>query len=69
MHDMKITSDNVAVQLQDLSAKVLNLQAEQQRADVTRSELREKLRVSEEQNIQMSNFIKGLQSQSETELA
>jgi hypothetical protein len=34
-----------------------------------RDQLREKLRISEENNLQMSNFIKGLQSQSESELA
>ena len=34
-----------------------------------RNELRDKLRTSEENNLQMSNFIKSLQSQSESELA
>ena len=29
MNEMKMTSDNVAAQLQELNAKVLNLQAEQ----------------------------------------
>ena len=34
-----------------------------------RNDLRDKLRVSEENNIQMQNFIRSLQSQSESELA
>ena len=40
-----------------------------QREEQIRSELRDKLRVSEEQNLQMANFIKSLQNQSEAELS
>lgn len=39
------------------------------REEATKEELRKKLQNSEEQNLQMSNFIKSLQSQSEAELA
>ena len=69
MNDMKLATDNFAVQINDLTTKVMNLNAEQQRAEVTRQQLSDKLRLSEEQNAQMSNFIKSLQSQSESELA
>ena len=40
-----------------------------QREEQIRSELRDKLRVSEEQNLQMANLIKSLQNQSEAELS
>ena len=40
-----------------------------QREEQIRTELRDKLRVSEEQNLQMANFIKSLQTQSEAELS
>ena len=36
MNDMKLATDNFAVQINDLTTKVMNLNAEQQRAEVTR---------------------------------
>ena len=45
------------------------MQQEQLRADQIKNDLMAKLRVAEDNNLQMSNFIKGLQSQSESELA
>ena len=36
MNDMKLATDNFAAQINDLSTKVMNLNAEQQRAEVTR---------------------------------
>lgn len=67
--DLSIKYDDASVRLSDLANKVNLMQQEQQRADQNKTELRDKLRTAEEQNLQMANFIKGLQSQSETELA
>ena len=67
--DLSIKYDDASVRLSDLANKVNLMQQEIQRADQNKTELRDKLRTAEEQNLQMANFIKGLQSQSETELA
>ena len=66
---MKLSQDSQDIVLAELQQKMASMETEMQRADQTRTDLRDKLRNSEEQNMQMANFIKSLQSQSETELA
>ena len=58
--DLSIKYDDAAVKLADLSTQVQLMKQEQQRADQSKNELRDKLRTAEEQNLQMANFIKGL---------
>ena len=45
------------------------MEQNQRNDELLRNELRQKLRVTEEQNLEMQNFIKGLHNQSEAELA
>ena len=55
--------------INDVITKVGALEQGMRADEVTRHELRQKLKTAEEQNMEMANFIRSLQNQSETELA
>lgn len=68
-NDLKYQNDTSMQTVNDLVTKVALLEQNMRNDEMLRNELRQKLRVSEEQSLEMANFIKGLQNQSETELA
>ena len=55
-------------QLQELTQKMRSLESQIEIAEQIRTEMREKLRVSEDNNQQMVSFIKSLQTQGDLEL-
>ena len=68
-NDMRMNNDQSSQVLNDVVRKVNQLEMSLAKEEQTRIELQSKLLRSEEQNLELSNFIKSLQSQSEQELA
>jgi hypothetical protein len=54
--------------MSEVLSRVSSLEQALGREEKLRLEMREKLRVSDDQNRELANFIKSLQSQSDTEL-
>lgn len=67
--DLKFQSDLSQQTVNDLVTKVALLEQNMRNDEMLRNELRQKLRITEEQNMDMQNFIKSLHNQSEAELA
>jgi phosphopantetheine adenylyltransferase len=54
--------------MSEVTARIQALEQSLQREEKVRLDMRDKLRVSEEQNRELANFIKSLQTQSDSEL-
>jgi hypothetical protein len=54
--------------MSEVMSRISSLEGSLNREEKLRLEMREKLRVSEEQNRELANFIKSLQTQSDQEL-
>lgn len=58
--DLKFQSDLSQQTVNDLVTKVAILEQNMRNDELLRNELRQKLRITEEQNMEMQNFIKSL---------
>jgi hypothetical protein len=58
--DLKFQSDLSQQTVNDLVTKVALLEQNMRNDELLRNELRQKLRITEEQNMEMQNFIKSL---------
>ena len=67
--DLRMQNEDAKTTLGEVQAQVAALRGDVERGEAVKNELREKLRTAEEHNLEMANFIKSLQSQSESELA
>ena len=67
--DLRMQNEDAKTTLGEVQAQVAALRSDVERGEAVKNELREKLRTAEEHNLEMANFIKSLQSQSESELA
>jgi len=64
-NDLHFNSSQSTQLLNDVVSKVNSLETSLAREEQMRSDLKAKLNKSEEQNLELSNFIKSLQNQSE----
>jgi len=59
-NDLKVTNEDAVASINDLISKMAILEDNQRREEQMRGELREKLRVAEDQNLDLRNFIRSL---------
>lgn len=66
--NLKFNQEQSFFSMSEVTARIQALEQSLQREEKVRLEMRDKLRLSEEQNRELANFIKSLQTQSDTEL-
>ena len=62
---MKFNQDQAFFTISEVTSRIAQLESSLQREEKLRIEMREKLRSSDEQNRELANFIKSLQTQSD----
>jgi flagellar motility protein MotE (MotC chaperone) len=65
---VKFNQDQAFFTISEVTSRIVQLEATLQREEKLRIEMREKLRVSDDQSRELANFIKSLQTQSDQEL-
>lgn len=68
-NQLRYNSEQASFTQQEITTKIKNLEDQVLLGEKTRLDLRDKLRVTEDNNREMINFIKNLQSQGDQELS